>query len=360
MLKKLFALFAFAFAVNLAYAQDGPCHWEFVPHCVARLAFSIENIHQIRFRAAQEALYVLEATWHESEPIFVGLAKWPDQTIKRLVYWLFDDYASGAETISQVNLAKGENFAQLAVTRDAIIVGTDTGSILHWDLAKGEFLFELTVSDDPITEILLHPSKSWLAVVSDRSELFQVDLELKAAAKIYLEGSNPQALEALAFSNDGHLFAAAGQGAIRTWNAVSWDAWEAQPVSASSIGKLLFTEENSQLIVLADTSVSRWSLDDGRIDFVQVFDPHPDKRPCHLTDGDISLDESLLMTTDDCDQQRAWDMEMNREVIPLAWESFTAQGYLGTVMEFSPDGRYLISARSDLGILGIDFVPEAQ
>lgn len=360
MFKKSLALFAFAFAVNLAYVQDRPCHWEFEPHCVARLAFSIENIHQMRFRAAQEAVLVLEATWHDSEPIFVGLGMWRGHSTKMLLYWRFDDYVSGAETISQVILAQGENFAQLAVTPDTIIVGTDTGNLMTWNVADGEFLYEIPVTDGPVTEVLLHPSKSWLAVVSEKSLLSKADLESKSVAKIYLASNNTQALEALAFSSNGRLFAAAGQGEIRIWNTETWDAWEPHLFSAKSIEKLLFTEEDSQLIVLADASVSRLSLHDGRIYFLRELKPHPSMQPCRLKDGDISLDGSLLMTTDDCDQQRAWDMEMDREVIPLAWETFTAQGYDGSVMQFSPDGRYLVDAASDRSFLGIYFVPETK
>ena len=214
-------------------------------------------------------------------------------TTSILMFWRFEDYSSGTETEEEVRLAESETFSQLASTPGMIVVGTDTGSLMYWGLADGEFLYELPVTDGPITEVSLHPSKSWLAVVRNRSELFQVDLELKSVAEIQLEGSDTQALESLAFSSDGRLFAAAGQGAIRVWNSESWDAWEPHLFSAASIDKLLFIEDDSQLIVLADASVSRWSLDDGRLNLVRELESHPSKRPCHLKDGDVSSDGRL-------------------------------------------------------------------
>ena len=75
MLKKSFTLLAFAFAVNLVHTQDLLCSWIVDPSCVASSVFSIENVHQIRSRAALEAEFVLEATWHESAPIFIALGK---------------------------------------------------------------------------------------------------------------------------------------------------------------------------------------------------------------------------------------------------------------------------------------------
>ena len=356
MIRILVAILAFAFAVNLVYMQDILCSWIEDPSCVATSAFSIENVHQLRSRAVQEAEFMLEAAWHESEPILIGLAKSWNRTTNILLYWRFEDYSSGTETIKQeVRLSQGETFAQLAVTSDKIIVGTDSGSLMNWNLADGEFLYEFPATDGPITEVLLHPSKTWLAVVSDSSELFQADLELKSSAKIHLEGSNTQALEALAFSSDGRLFAAAGQGAIRVWNTESWDTWEPHPLSSASIAKLLFTDEDSRLIVLADASVSRWSLIDERLVFVRVLQPHASQLPCNLKDGDISLDGSLLMTIDDCDQYRAWDWERNREVfIPQLLGSRFDD--VGSVLEFSPDGRYLVGASSDRAWLNIFFV----
>jgi len=359
MLKKTFTLLAFAFAVNFVHTQDLLCSWIEDPSCVASSVFSIRNVHQIRSRAALEAEFVLEATWHESAPIFVALAESWTGTNSILMYWRFEGYSSGTETEVEVRLAESETFSQLVVTSDTIIVGTDTGSLLFWDLVDGKFLYELPVTDGPITEVLLHPSKSWLAVVHNKSELFQVDLESKLVIEIHLEGSDTQALEALVFSSDGRLFAAAGRGAIRVWNTESWDAWEPHPLSAASFAKLLFTDEDSYLIVLADASVSRWSLIDGGLDFVRVLQPHASQRPCHLKDGDVSLDGSLLMTIDDCYQYRAWDWERNKEMfIPQLLVSRFDD--VGSVLQFSPDGRYLVGASNDRAWLSILFVHDTE
>ena len=302
---------------------------------------------------------MLEATWHESAPIFIALAQPRYRTTNILLYWRFEDYSSGTETEIQVRLAQSETYSQLAVTPDTIIVGTDTGSLLNWNL-DGEFLYELPVTDDPITEVLPHPSQSWLAVVGDSSELFRVDLESKSVNKIHLEGRDDQALEALAFSSDGRLIAAAGRRAIKVWTTESWEAWKPQHFSAASVHKLLFTDGDSKVIVLADASVSRWSLIDGRLNLTETLEPHPSKHACHLTDGDISLDGTLLMTVDDCYQVRAWDLEMKGEVFIPQLELGLSKNYVGSVMRFSPDGRYLISASRNRALLGIHFVYDVE
>ena len=98
MSKILVALISVALAVNLVHTQDLLCSWIEDPSCVARSAFSIENVHQIRSRAALEAEFVLEATWHESAPIFIALAQPRYRTTNILLYWRFEDYSSGTET----------------------------------------------------------------------------------------------------------------------------------------------------------------------------------------------------------------------------------------------------------------------
>ena len=109
-------------------------------------------------------------------------------------------------------------FTTLAVTSDAVIVGTTVGSILVWDLLQEKFLFELHVDTGEITELLLDPAGTRVLVVIDYSKLFQVDLELRSVRAIHLQDSEKQALDAVASSNDGLLLAAAGNGKLGVWD----------------------------------------------------------------------------------------------------------------------------------------------
>ena len=111
-------------------------------------------------------------------------------------------------------------------------------------------------------------------------------------------------------------------------------------MSAESIKDLIFTEDDSQLIVLADASVGRWSLAEERLSFVRELEGHPDKRLCHFSDGDISPEGRLLMTTDSCMQLRAWDLAADAEIyIPQL--DFSDDERPGIAVAFSPDHRFL-------------------
>ena len=163
------------------------------------------------------------------------------------------------------------------------------------------------MSAGEISELLLHPSNEWLLVAIDNAQLFQFKLESQSLVEIQLQSAEEVTLNSLAFSGDGHLLAGGGHGTIRIWDTGSWEEWEPQRLPAKSVKDLLFTKDRSHLIVMTDASVSRWSLANERLTFVRELKALPDKRYCEVTDGDISPDGSLLMTTDDCSQTRAWN-----------------------------------------------------
>jgi len=367
MLSKTITLLALVFVVNIVHAQGILCGSSLDdPACSSTSAFSADNVHQVRSFASTEAPIdnLLEASWHETGLIFVTLGERLQGENPMLKY--LDFYPAGGigdgGLFSVERLAQDESFSQLAVTSDTIIVGTNTGSLLFWYLRQ-ELLStppnrrgaELPVSKGEISEILTHPSGEWLLIVVDYSRVFRVDLESKSVAEIEFQAGKDQVLKALAFSDDGLLLAAAGNGSIRIWNTNSWQAWEPATLSAESIEQLLFTASDSQLIVLADKSVSRWTLSDKSLRFVQELEPYPFKRTCHISAGDISPDGSLLMITDLCSQIRAWDLAVDREIFIPQLDSANDE-YSGAVIQFSPDGFYLFEGYSNLGAFGILFV----
>ena len=389
MLNKTIALLALVFVVNIVHAQNILCgSYMDEPACAATSAFSVDNVHRILSFAAQEApiFRLLEASWHETELIFVTLGDVPEGTelsraasenpmLKYLDLHSLE-YIRSSGFSPTVRLAENESFSQLAVTSDLIIVGTNTGSLLFWDLRQESLpstptggIFEqarryderkelpseeLPVSKGEISEILIHPAGEWLLAVVDYSRVFRVDLESKSVAEIEFQAGEDQMLEVLAFSDNSLLLAAAGNGSIRIWDTNSWEAWEPAALSAESIEKLLFTASDSQLIVLADASVSRWSLRDKSLNFVGELASYPGKRPCLIQDGDISLDGSLLMTIDDCDQYRAWDLTVDKEMF-IPQLDFSSD-WSGAFMQFSPDGFYLLGGYSNAPFFSITFV----
>ena len=266
------------------------------------------------------------------------------------------DFTPGAGLIGR-SFVIDETFTQLEVTIDKIIVGTNTGSLSFWDWEQKTFLYELSVSNGEVTELLLHPSDEWLLVVIDYTRLFRFDLESQTVAEIHAQFGESQMLKALAFSSDGLLLAAAGDGSIGIWDTDTWEMWLPHLLPAESVGGLLFAEDDSELIVLTDASVSRWSLSDKNLRFVRELEPYPSKRTCRISAGDISPDGSLLMTTDICSQLRAWDLAVDREIF-IPQLDYADDEYLGTAIYFSPDGRYLFTGYSGFLVLWIIHQPE--
>ena len=353
MIKKSIAILTLVFVANIGSAQDIMCLK--LKDCVAGSAFSAENIHRIRPLGAEPPWDIIDFRWHKSEPILFVLTNWRSAdeagtSGTDLEIWEYVDrgYKSRNHLIRRP-------FTQLELTLDTVIGGTDSGSLLFWDIKQGELLHEFPVSDGEVSELLLHPSNQWLLVAIDDAKLFQFDLKSKSAAEIQLPGAEEIALHALSFSGDGQLLAGGGQGTIRIWDTRSWEEWKPQRLSAKSIADLQFTEADSHLIVMADASVSRWSLADDRLTFLRELESYPNKRPCHIRDGDISPDGTLLMTTDNCDQTRAWNLQVDREVF-ISQLDFSDDISSGNAVVFSPDGRFLAVVTDSYWVLLI--VPE--
>ena len=336
MIRKLLAIVTLVFVVGVAVAQEIACF----TYCKASSAFSADNVHLIRSLGAEPPWMTFDFRWHQTEPILFMLSDWSwteeDATAgAALEMWEYEDGGYKSR-----NLLIRRPFTQLEVTLDSVIAGTDSGSLLFWDIKQEAILHEFPVSDGEFSELLLHPNNEWLLIAIDNAQLFQFDLETQSVIEIQVKGAEEIALHVLSFSNDGHLLAGGGQGLIRIWDTRSWDEWEPKHLPAESVGDVLFTIDDSHLIVVADASVSRWSLGDDRLIFLRELEAHPNKRPCHFTDGDISPQGRLLMTTDSCGQFRAWDLAADAEIyIPQL--DFSDEGNPGIAAVFSPDGRFL-------------------
>ena len=332
MLRKIIAVLALVTVANMSQSHDPPI----IPDCRTHSAITARNVHHISLCPADPGM-ATEIRWHNTEPIIVKLDHGNEEvTSKRsLIVWEFDEVSTKARI-----LARHESYSQLELLSDAIIVGTTDGTLLFWDLWQNEILREISVDDGEISELLLHPSNEWLLIAIDNAHLFQFDLASQSLVEIQLQGVEEASLEALAFSKDGHLLAGAGQGTLRIWDTGSWDEWKSQRLSAELIKEVLFTNDNSHLIVLADASVSRWSLANQHLTFERELEAHPDKRPCEFNYGDISPDGSLLMTADSCSQIRAWDLTRDAEIY-IPHLTFSKDNFSGLAFLFNPDGRYL-------------------
>ena len=336
MLEKTIAVLALIFVANISQSHDRPNILDCRPHS----AITARNVHHIRICPA-EPEEAPEIRWHNTESSLVTLHYGNKKITLKLFLRIWEISEKGTKARS---LQGDESFSQLELLSDTIVVGTTDGKLLFWDFWQGEFLREISVSDGKISELLLHPSNLWLLVAIDDAKLFQFDLESKSAAEIQLPGTEEVTLNTLAFSDDGHLLAGGGHGTIRIWDTGSWEEWEPQRLPAKSVKDLLFTKDKSHLIVMTDASVSRWSLANERLTFVRELEALPDKRFCEINAGDISPDSSLLMTTDNCSQTRAWDLTRDTEKYIRQLDFNPNDDFPGMAALFHPDGRYLAVA----------------
>ena len=355
MLKKAVSFLVLFASVHSVYAQNlvGACPAGTIGYgtCKERVPISIDNVRQIR-SSGFDGPSVVEASWHKSEPFIVlqSISSRFDARLKAIDVVRVGGPDDGAVHWNMKRIIESVPVTQLEVVGDSIIVGTYSGNLLFVDLREEETPYAIPISYGEVTEILLHPTGKWLLVVIDAARLFRFDLEEQIATEIALQVSEPIALNVLAFSSAGHLLAAAGSGTIGIWGTEHWELRQARPVTAEAITDLLFADNDSHVIVLADLSVNRWSISGKSLTFIRTLTAHPSKRSCGLNGGDISPDGSLLMTTDDCRQFRAWDLNADAEIFipPL---DFASDFIAGITVEFSPDGRYLAAVEAGWGLM---------
>ena len=333
MIRKAVAIWILVFAFSGAYSQD-PSD---IPRCKPTSAFSFDTVHRI-CSIGTDGHLALEAKWHKTEPYLAVLTYgFRTREVAILVWRLFGERNIRGWRFSEYS----PSFVQLEITRDMVIAGTRTGGLSVWDLLQQTFLYEVQIAEGLVSELLAHPSEEWLLVAIDHERLYRFDLATRAVTKIELQTGGDRALDALAFSNDGRLLASGGSGVIQIWDTDSWAAVAAADIGAASLSVVHFVSGDTQLIILADAAVSRWSLTGNNLTLRRRLKRHPDRRQCRITVGDISPDGTLLMTMDSCVQKRVWDLTTDREINVLPVFSYDA--IQGTVSLFSPDGRYYIS-----------------
>lgn len=306
---------------------------------------TVENVQEICALGVNPGR-IIEARWHKTEPILVLLVlatvDAPDPSIRGFYVW---DVENNVSRFSVGDRA----FTQMELTHDLIAIGTDTGSVMFWDLLQETFLYELHVDEGEVSELLLHPSEDWLAVVINKARLFRLDLETRSVAEIHLEDSEDIAIHPLAFSNDGRLLAVAGTEAIGIWDTTDWVARDKATFPSDVPVSLHFTKHDSDLVLLADKSVSHWSLAGNNLEFVQTLKPKEHVPQCMFLGGDMHPDGSLLMTTDKCGLLRAWNLELAYEIGIRHMMRNVAEEHIGVPTRFSPDGRFLVERADDWG-----------
>ena len=330
--------------IIISHAQDIKpwCHIT----CWASDPFSANNVQDVRTTGVDGGI-AREIEWHRSEFIVAMLTeRAAERYLNVLEFGIKQAFIPKRDFFGitrQKIHASEQSFRQLVLLSDTVVVGTSAGMLMFWDLWREEFLYGLPVGEGEISELLAHPSGDWLLVVIDHSKLFRFDLASQIVTEIQLQSYKMSPLSTLTFSGSGHLLAAASKDLVGIWDTEYWQALATSDLPFKPTKMLLFAEDDSQLIMLSEATVSRWSLSDRTLYFVRQLEPHTSKRECDINDGEISLDGTLLVTTDDCSQFRAWDLAADAE-INISHLGSASEDYKGTELQFSPDGRYLLVA----------------
>lgn len=354
------ALLALLLAPCSAWAQDLDCRSD----CIEASVFSTENVHLMKTDGADPPWLVSEIKWHETEPILVVMSgrradfdSLPDEKrVQELAVWRVVPREYVVDTsgyLLTLGVFNGHEFTAMTTIKDTIVVGTQLGSLLLWDLWQEKYLDEVPVSSGAITELEPHPSGEWLMAVVDDAQLFRVRFEQGGVSEIQLSQDRYRKMKAVAFSNDGELLAVATDSNLAIWDIHMWDRLDWHPLSAVHVADLLFRADDSQLLALTDESVTRWSLVDRALNFVDEMTPDIGESACHITDGDINLDGTLLMTIDDCVNRRAWDLQAGAE-IALTQSKQTERVAPWATIQFSADGRYLATASNAWALWYVD------
>ncbi len=342
------------------WAQDLDCSAD----CFEASVFSTENVHLMDADGADPPLLVSEIRWHETESILVVMSgrradneTLPEERkIQELMVWRMVSREYDVDTRGHIlthGAFNGHEFTALTTIEDTIIVGTQLGSLLLWDLWQEKYLDEVPVSSGEITGIESHPEGEWLIAVVDKAKLFQVHLEQRDVSAIQLSQGSYSKMQALAFSSDGELLAVAADANVAIWDVDTWNRWDSHALSAEHVAGLLFLDDDSQLLALTDESVTRWALVDRTLDLLDEMTPDNSESACHITDGDINIDDSLLVTIDECQQIRAWDLNAGTEIALSHW--FHSDRIMPwAAIQFSANGRYLAQASSAWALWYVD------
>ena len=350
MLRTFIPFLILTVATTFASSQGGPCR----PQPRSPQVITADNAHLICGTGANPGR-IIEARWHKSEPILVLLSRTGEGETNPSAPSVQVWDVEGNIGINKRHLID-RSFTQLELSSDSIVVGTDSGRVISWNLMQQELLYELPITDGKVTELLLYPTGEWLLVVIDRKRAFRLDLESQAVSEIHLHDSEELTLDAVAFSNDGRLLAAAGNSEIGIWDTDTWEARAQGILPVGQLGELYFIDEDLQLIVMVNSSVSRWAYPSKTLTMVRKLLPHPDWRRCLILGGDVSHDGSLLMTIDVCEQLRAWDLRLDQEAYGPQVE-YVREDHSGVPTRFSPDGRYLVHSAGPDSITWL-IVPE--
>jgi WD40 repeat protein len=229
--------------------------------------------------------------------------------------------------------------------------------VLVWDVPSGKLLQTLEVDERGVDALALDPSGT-LLVAGGASGVIQV-WDARTLKPVRTLGPAPGAVRGLSISSDGKLLAAAGPNgqlgaADKEFGVLLWDLPTGRalptiphPPSLYGTTVLAFLPDGKRLVSAQDRTLRVVDVHKGEI--VQTVEvPHLPR-----TLGSIAVGGNRLITGAHEHKLRLWDTDHWREVDTWYAHASLPPPRCGvSLVNFSPDGRYVLSGGMD-GMVGV-------
>lgn len=289
-------------SISFAHGDEEFCNPREDWTCFPGSTFSVDNIHLVHDMLGREGPHYLDGIWHETELILVGL--FDSKTKPSIVGMLSWDSADGPDYGFPTSAKPLECYPSSRNVWDTLLFIRYREGLYVWGHSRQEDQMILPVSNGEVTRLLVHPTGEWLLAVTDDEKLYQIESRLWSATEISLPRAEDHALDKVALSSDGKLFAAAGGGTLGVWDTGTWEAWEPKPLVNGETEVIRFTADSSHLLVSYGTAVSRWSLINKSLVFVEQSEPFE----CFLSFISLTITSDKILTGTTGGSLLVWDL----------------------------------------------------
>jgi WD40 repeat protein len=251
-----------------------------------------------------------------------------------------------------------------------LVSASEDHQVIVWDFMSRQRLKTLTDHTGPILTVAFSPDGRWFATGSDDKSVIVWDAA--RLEKMFVLREHQAPVRAIAFSSDGRLMVSASYSAI-IWETGSWKKAREVPFEVT-YGNLVFLAGNRWL---ADSLGRIWDVSTGELvrhsdaihgnwtaispdhrhrvtiasnGTVKFVDPRQQKllsiQRAHDDHGrsvTFSPDGKLIATA--AERVLLWDAATLTRIVPLEYESIVWS------VDFSPDGKSLVSTHGDGAIL---------
>lgn len=228
----------------------------------------------------------------------------------------------------------------LALNEQIAYTGGDDGSVIAWDLTRGEIVHQFREHNDWPWKIDLEPDGQRILSPASRGDILLIDWMSGMVDRRY-EGHNDVVRQAIFHPNGTQFLSTSEDGIIRLWDISTGDIIRTYGDENVRYFSVSFSSDGSLFIAGGDDNlVHLWSIDS--ITSIATFEGHTDLvRALHFLPDDTGFISSSYDGT-----LRLWDIETGEQLRQF-------DGHTDRVISFSilPSGTQMISASTDRSLI---------